>query len=100
MYDRPVRARPQSLSDRELGLMRALIHPVLREPNPLEEIDRVLIDVVHGNVLDGTPSEYRAALDRALASNIPLAKLGPEYHPEVIVRRFLSELRRRIGEMN
>ena len=90
----------QSLSDRELGLMRALIQPVLRQQNPLDEIDRVLVDVVHGNVLDAAPTEYREALDRALASNISLAKLGPEYHPEVIVRRFLSEVRRRIGDMN
>ena len=100
MYHRRVRVRMPSLSDRELGLMRALIQPVLREQNPLDEIDRVLVDVVHGNVLDAAPTEYREALDRALASNIALAKLGPEYHPEVIVRRFLSEVRRRIGDMN
>jgi hypothetical protein len=95
-----VRARTQALSERQLGLMRALILPVLRQQNPFDEIDRVVVDVVYGAVLDGTPTEYREALDHALASNIPLAKLESEYHPEVIVRRFLTEVRRRIGDVN
>jgi hypothetical protein len=80
--------------------MRALIYVVERERDPLENIDRVLADVVFRQALDGTPTEYRAALDRALASNVALARLGPEYHPEPIVRRFLSEIRRRLANIN
>ena len=80
--------------------MRALIHVVERERDPLEEVDRVLADVVHANALDATANEYREALDRALASNIALARLGPEYHPETIVRRFLAEVRRRLASIN
>jgi len=40
--------------------------------------------------LAGPVDEYRAALDQALASSVRLANLGPEYHPEVIVRRLLA----------
>jgi hypothetical protein len=80
--------------------MRALIYVVERERDPLENVDRVLSDVVFTQTLDGTPTEYRAALDRALESNVALARLGPEYHPEPIVRRFLSEIRRRLSNIN
>lgn len=83
------------LSDRELQLMRALIHHVELEQNPFDGIDRVLAYVFNNAV-----TEYRQALDRALASNLALAKLGPEYHPEPVVRRFLSEVRRRITDLN
>lgn len=75
--------------------MRALIHQVELEQNPFDGIDRVL-----AHVFNHTVTEYREALDRALASNLPLARLGPEYHPEPIVRRFLSEVRRRITDLN
>lgn len=80
--------------------MRALIREVERERDPLEVLDRVLARVVHAHALDGSVTEYREALDRALASNIALARLGPEYHPEPVVRRFLSEVRRRITDVN
>jgi len=80
--------------------MRAMIYIVEREQNPLDGVDRVLADVVHARALDGTPNEFREALDTALASNVALARLGPEYHPEPIVRRFLSEVRRRLSNVN
>jgi hypothetical protein len=80
--------------------MRALIFIVEQEQNPLDRVDRVLSDVVHAQ-LDGTPTEYREALDSALASNVALARLArSEYHPEPIVRRFLSEVRRRLSNVN
>ncbi|MEO8698904.1 MAG: hypothetical protein ABI867_02640 [Kofleriaceae bacterium] len=80
--------------------MRALIYLVERERDPLENVDRVLADVVFTQTEGGTPTEYCEALDRALASNVALARLGPEYHPEPIVRRFLSEIRRRLTNIN
>ena len=81
--------------------MRALIFIVEREENPLDGVDRVLADVVHARAFDGTPNEYREALDSALASNVALARLArSEYHPEPIVRRFLSEVRRRLSNVN
>jgi hypothetical protein len=97
MYDGAVRVRQSELSPRDVGLMRALIYVVEREQDPLAGVDRVLADVVYTQALDGTPNEYCEALDRALASNVALARLGPEYHPEPIVRRFLSEVRRRLS---
>ena len=88
--------RAAELSPHHVALTRALLHLVEREPDPLASVDRVLAHVVD----DASASEYREALDRALASNIALARLGPEYHPESIVRRFLSEVRRRLASTN
>ncbi len=81
------------LSERTAGLMRSLIEVVYFERDPLEKIDHVLQVAMSGSI-----EEYRAALDQALASNVPLANLGPEYHPEVIVRKFLAEVRRRLSD--
>ena len=80
------------LSQHIAGLMRSLMYVVQYERDPLENIERAL-EVVHAGELD----EYRAALDQALASEVALANLGPEYHPEVIVRRYLAEVRRRLS---
>ena len=41
-----------------------------------------------------------ALMRASVASNIRLASLCPEYHPEVILRRFLTELRRRLLMLN
>lgn len=68
------------------------MYVVQYEQDPLENIERAL-EVIAAGGLD----EYRAALDQALASEVALANLGPEYHPEVIVRRYLSEVRRRLS---
>ncbi|MDB4963986.1 MAG: hypothetical protein JWP01_3985 [Myxococcales bacterium] len=81
------------LSERTAGLMRSLCEPVYFVRDPLERIDHVV-----GLALSDL-DEYIAALDQALASNVALANLGPEYHPEVIVRRFLAEVRRRLDQL-
>jgi hypothetical protein len=83
------------LSERTVGLVRSLCEVVYYERDVFEKIDRVLEVALSGPV-----DEYRAALEEALASNVRLANLGPEYHPEVIVRRLLSEVRRRLVNSN
>lgn len=83
------------LTPRTLAIARSLIQPVLRTYNPLESVDTILETIVHSS-LEATPADYLQALDEALASKVPLAQLLPEYHPEVIVRRFLAEVRRRL----
>ncbi len=83
------------LSERAARLMRSLIEVVYFERDPLEKIDHVLEVALQGSV-----DEYRDALDQALASKVRLANLGPEYHPEVIVRRFLAEVRRRLSSFD
>lgn len=75
--------------------MLSLFEVVYLERDPLEKIDSVLAVALAGPV-----DEYRAALDQALASSVRLANLGPEYHPEVIVRRLLAEVRRRLSVVN
>jgi hypothetical protein len=83
------------LSARTTGLMLSLFEVVYHERDPLEKIDSVVAVALAGPV-----DEYRAALDQALASSVRLANLGPEYHPEVIVRRLLTEVRRRLAVVN
>lgn len=83
------------LSPRTIGLTQTLIRPVQLQLNPLEHVD-VVIGVVHQDPI-ATPEDYLAALDEALGSTSPIARLLPEYHPEVILRRFLSEIRRRLA---
>jgi len=83
------------LSERTAGLMKSLIEVVYYERDPLEKIDSVIAVALAGSV-----EEYRAAIDQALASDARLANLGPEYHPEVIVRRFLAEVRRRLANFD
>jgi hypothetical protein len=63
------------------------------EQNVFENIERVLAIAL------GSADEYRAAIELALASNVALANLGPEYHPEVIVRRFLADIRDRLAQL-
>ena len=83
------------LSQRTTGLMLSLFEVIYFERDPLEKIDSVLAVALAGPV-----DEYRDALDQALASSVRLANLGPEYHPEVIVRRLLAEVRRRLSVVN
>ncbi len=82
------------LSERTADLMRSLCEVAYHVQNPLEKIDDMVVLAL------SDIEEYSAALDQALSSNARLANLGPEYHPEVIVRRFLSEVRRRLMMLN
>lgn len=86
---------PVQLSERTADLMLSLVQVIYYERDPFEKIDHLVALALAGPV-----DEYRAALDQALASNARLANLGPEYHPEVIVRRLLAEVRRRLAEIN
>ena len=82
------------LSQHYADQIRSLCAAVYYVRDPLEKIDSVVAMAL------ADVDQYRAALDEALASNAPLANLGPEYHPEPIVRRFLAEVRRRIEVLN
>lgn len=80
------------LPERTAVIVRTLMEFVRYEQNVFENIERVLaIANTRAAAL-----EYRIAIEIALASNVALANLGPEYHPEVIVRRFLAEVRERL----
>ena len=78
------------LPERTAVIVRTLMEFVRYEQNVFENIERVL-EIAHRSA-----DEYRLAIEIALASDVALANLGPEYHPEVIVRRFLAEIRERL----
>ena len=82
------------LPERTAVVVRTLMEYVRYEQNVFDNIERVLATVTRT-----AADEYRAAIDLALASNVALANLGPEYHPEVIVRRFLAAVRERLVEL-
>ena len=71
--------------------MRALCDVVKYERDPFEKIDQVV-----GVALAGPVDEYVDALHQALTSSASIARLGPEYHPEPVIRRLLAEVRRRL----
>jgi len=81
------------LPERSAVVVRTLMECVRYEQNVFDNIERVIA------VARSAADEYRAAIDLALASDVALANLGPEYHPEVIVRRFLSAVRERLAEV-
>lgn len=82
------------LPERTAVVVRTLMECVRYEQNVFDNLERVVAAVARGAV-----DEYRAAIDLALASDVALANLGPEYHPEVIVRRFLAAIRERLVEL-
>jgi hypothetical protein len=81
------------LPERTAVIVRTLMEYVRYEQNVFDNIERVL-EVAHEMA-----DEYRRAIEIALASDVALANLGPEYHPEVIVRKFLAEIRERLVQL-
>ena len=81
------------LPERTAVIVRTLMEHVRYEQNVFDNIDRIV------EIACSSYDEYRVAIEIALASDVPLATLGPEYHPEVIVRRFLAELRERLVQL-
>lgn len=82
------------LPERTAVIVRTLMEYVRYEQNVFDNIERVL-EVAHDMA-----DEYRRAIEIALASDVPLANLGPEYHPEVVVRKFLAEIRERLVQLS
>ena len=81
------------LPERTAVIVRTLMEYVRYEQNVFDNIERVL------EVANEMADEYRRAIEIALASDVALANLGPEYHPEVIVRKFLAEIRERLVQL-
>jgi hypothetical protein len=81
------------LPERTAVIVRTLMEYVRYEQNVFDNIERVL-EIAHEMA-----DEYRRAIEIALASDVALATLGPEYHPEVIVRKFLAEIRERLVQL-
>lgn len=84
-----------NLPERTAVIVRTLMEYVRYEQNVFDNIERVL-SIAHNAAM---ADEYRVAIEIALASDVALANLGPEYHPEVIVRRFLAEVRERLADL-
>lgn len=85
--------RTVQLPERTAVIVRTLMEFVRYEQNVFDNIERVLALANH------SADEYRIAIEIALASDVSLANLGPEYHPEAIVRRFLAEIRERLVQL-
>jgi hypothetical protein len=76
---------------RNAGLIRGLIYPIQFEKDPRKGIERVLDLTVEAAAMDGTPSQYLAAIEEALATDDKLAELIPQDHSEDAIRGFLRD---------
>jgi hypothetical protein len=81
---------------RQQGLIRALLYPILFQENPLEAVDRVLKTVVDRQALGATPAEYLEAVRNALASESLLGEILPQPHSEKTLREFLAKVANRL----
>jgi len=86
-------------SDNWAPHIRALIYPVQFETDPLQGLDRVIDLVVKKRALGASPDRYLASVRMALASSTHLSDLIPQDHSEEAIRRFLSEVKRRLAAM-
>jgi hypothetical protein len=84
------------LSQREKGLIRALMYPVQfdRNPSDSDNVERVLRLVIQNGSLNADEEEYLSAIQNALSSKEKLTALVPGIKRESKVRDFL----RRVGE--
>jgi hypothetical protein len=87
------------LSTKSAGLMRALIYPIQFDTDPLDGVDRVMDMVVKRRALNATPAEYRAGIQEALTADDRLSELIPDSHPEEVIRKYLTEVARRIERL-
>jgi len=85
-------------SDNQKGLVRGLIYGIQFDPDPIDGVDRILRVVVDRQAMGATRGDFAAAVDAALSSDEPLAKLIPQYHPESVIRAFLTEMQRRLAD--
>jgi molybdopterin-guanine dinucleotide biosynthesis protein A len=73
------------------GRLRVLIYPIQFDPNPVEGIDRVLLQIAGEN-----PVTFMAAIDAGLQSDELLSELIPQPHPESVMRAYLAAVRPRL----
>ena len=85
-------------SNNQKGLVRGLIYGIQFDPDPIDGVDRILRLVVDRQAMGATRGDFAAAVDAALSSDEPLAQLIPQYHPESVIRAFLTEMQRRLAD--
>jgi|HubBroStandDraft_1064217.scaffolds.fasta_scaffold1953665_1 hypothetical protein len=86
-----------ALDGRTRGLIRAILYPVIFRLEPDEhDVARVLKMVVNRGALDASPSEYQAAILKALYGRVPLSDLSDNERPDSVTRRFLSAVLRQM----
>jgi hypothetical protein len=82
--------------DKWKHLICGVLYPIQFEQNPVDGIDRVLEVVVRARALNASPEQYLAAVQAALQSDEPLARLIPQPHSESVIRTYLVELQKRL----
>jgi hypothetical protein len=72
-------------------LRRGVMYPIIFDRNPIDSVERVLELVVRTRALNASPEQYAAAVDAALQSDEPLARLLPQSHSEAVIRTYLTD---------
>lgn len=82
---------------RTRGLIRALLYPVIFRVEPDErDVAHVLKIVVNGGALNASPSDYQAAVLKALDGSVELSDLSDNERPDSATRRFLLAVLRQM----
>lgn len=88
-----------ALSEMSAARIRALVQPVLSDPDPLGGVDKVVDEVALNSVLDSTPYDFLAAIDDALRGDTQLSAVIPKSHSDQVLRNFLATLEQRLTDM-
>ncbi len=78
------------------AILRRLIYPIQFEADPLNGVDRVVDQVVFAEHSRLPVRDVIAAIDAGLAGYGKLSELIPQPHSEVVIRGFLSALRKHL----
>jgi len=79
------------------GFVRDILYSVMFAPDPMQAVDHVFRVVIDRGDPRTTPQDYLQAFRQALASGEALSRLLPQNHSEEVLRRFLTELQRRLA---
>ena len=87
------------LTQREKGLIRALLYPVQfdRNPGDTDNVERVLRLVIQKGSLNADEEEYLSAIKNGLSSKEKLTALVPGMKGECKVRDFLRRVEEELG---
>jgi hypothetical protein len=79
------------------GLLRVLIYPIQFAVRPLDDVERVISDIIPNNGVSTCSQDYISAVEWALEKGDELSKLIPQPHSEKVIRTYLAEVQRRLG---
>jgi len=78
------------------GLLSVLIYPIQFAESPINDVERVITDIIPNNGVSTRPHDYISAVESAVERDDELSKLIPQPHSEEVIRAYLAEIHRRL----